>query len=88
MGERTRASTDSVYPKESFGRCVLTVWIEASLGLERSFFDELVEGKLLLIRGMRIRSQSKSLLGLVGGGEGVSVTRVQESDSSAMSFLQ
>jgi len=88
MGEHARASKDSVYPKESFGRCVLPVWIEASLGLERSFFDELVEGKLLLIRGMRIKSQMKTLLGVVGEGEGVSVTRVQESDPSATSFLQ
>ncbi|KAL7415267.1 hypothetical protein BDY24DRAFT_382395 [Mrakia frigida] len=88
MAERTRASRDSVYPKEKFGRCVLTVWIDESLKLEPSFFDRLVEGKILCIRGMRIKSMSKVLTGVVKGGEGGAVEIVPDSDSRATSLLQ
>lgn len=83
-----RAPEESVFPKGEFGRCVLTVWIEQSVPLEEGFLDSLVEGKLVVLRRLKIDASNRTLVGVIGAGNRASVTRVREDDPRAASFLQ
>ena len=94
MARHAKAPDGSVFPKEAFGRHVWTVWVDPSVGLKPDMVDELVEGKILHLRGLDVVEGmgNKGLRGNMVRGElegaRVSVTRMPDSDARAKKLLR
>jgi hypothetical protein len=94
LAKLARAPEDNVYPREPFGRCVWTVWVRQSVGLTPAFLSELVEGKLLHLRGLEVVAMpgDRGIMGDMNRREGqgarVSVTKMPDSDDRAKKILR